>query len=106
MFKPTPLRIFLPFLVALTVLAVNSCGDAGNAEGWESKPSQHSLPAIFREVPVDQVAVVCGQYHGKTTHGCAWRNWSEGLCYVYHGPGVKPWLLQHEALHCAGFEHA
>lgn len=97
-------QLLLVLLVGVTLYVTQGCD--GNNEGWEAKPSHQSLPAVMREVPVADVARTCGNYHNKVTHGCVWRDYSTGLCYVYHGPGVAPWLLQHEALHCAGYDHA
>lgn len=85
------------------LLLLTACGDG---EGWEKQPSKSALPAVFREIATDKVSKVCGNYAHMTTHGCVWRDYSTGLCYVYTGPNPPYWLMTHELLHCAGFEHA
>lgn len=100
------LLALLALLVAVTLSATGLSGcDTSNTEGWKTKPEFPSLPAVLREVSVEGVAATCGSYMHRTTHGCVWRDYSTGLCYVFHGPGLPIWLLQHEITHCAGFEH-
>lgn len=97
--SPTALRRLL-----LTSLVLAAGCASFDPHGWEDRPRQSPLPAHFVEVAVSELPRVCNNGH-PALQGCAHRLYAEGFCLIYTGPNPQRWLLAHELLHCAGFNH-
>ena len=91
-------------LLTALVVASGCAALQQEADGWYSQPTHKPLPAVYREV--DDVGARCGYYAGLATQGCAWRDYSTGLCFIFTAPNPPAWLKAHEEKHCAGYEHA
>jgi hypothetical protein len=94
-------RLLLTAPVLATLILCFGC--AADPFAWDEQPRHSPLPAYFVEVA--DVERVCRSYPGFTTHGCAVRDYSRGVCFVYTGPNPQAWLRTHELAHCAGYDH-
>jgi hypothetical protein len=99
---PTALRRLL-ISAPVVALAVNVGCASLNPEGWDAKTAAAPLPAVF--VPVSRARIQ--QECPKTPNaiGCAVRSYERGVCWVYIPADAPPWLVDHELLHCAGYNH-
>jgi hypothetical protein len=77
-------------------------GCAAQPYAWTETPVRQPLAAYVFSVPVDEMYRRCGTVH---THGCAKRNYSQGICEVVVGPNPQTWVMTHELAHCAGYDH-
>jgi hypothetical protein len=90
---------------ALLLLALLTACAVPNDAGWETQPSHAPLPAYFIDTDGASLQKICGPRANFTFHGCAFRNYAAGKCFVYVESGAPEWLAAHENLHCAGFDH-
>lgn len=87
-------------LGALILLLLNGC--AADPVGWKEEPTHNALPVVFRVSTIEQIQRCTGL---RNTIGCASRDYARGFCYVLVPADAPLWLLSHEMLHCAGYDH-
>ena len=86
-------------LLAVAMLILSGC--AADPFDWQAKADHQPLPAIFVTVARGEPERICG----KPAWGCAKRDYSAGICFIYVTDDAQPWLRSHELLHCAGYSH-
>lgn len=111
--KPSTARRILTCCLVLAVLAAT--GLASSALGgcatplagnWSAERTHRPLPAEFHAVAAAELSLVCGEAAaGARRLGCAHRDYARSVCHVYTLPNPSVALIQHEAMHCAGWSH-
>jgi|SRR4051812_37520178 hypothetical protein len=97
------LLVSLVLGAAFGINAVPGCGALQpEPDGWKSQPTHNALPAVFRVSSLDEIRRCTGR---ADSIGCALRDYKRGFCYVLVPADAPKWLLGHEMLHCAGFDH-
>jgi hypothetical protein len=82
--------------------ALNAC--VSNPEQWEARQHARELPAVFVTSTLDRIQRMCPNTANAV--GCAVRDYGAHVCYVYITADSPPWVVSHELLHCAGYDHA
>jgi hypothetical protein len=92
--------------LALATAAIAGCAGIGHeqVEGWPR------LQMVEHYVPHAQMRSRCARYvvrFGTDPRACAEFNFSAGRCDIWYSAelGPRPELIEHERLHCAGYDH-
>lgn len=106
----TPARLLAIAIVLATLLGtglaaswISGCAALQpDPAGWYAEPTHKPLPPVYREKSQEELRRLCGGGYS----GCAWSDYSTGLCWIFTEPNPPAWLRAHEEKHCAGFDHA
>jgi hypothetical protein len=101
-------RLLLTCLILAAVVTLPGCAFFSANEQWEDERLSYApLPPVLKRVPADKLHSTCG-WKPQPLHylyGCAKRDYTVGLCYIYHSWELTEWQREHEEKHCAGYEH-
>lgn len=75
-------------------------------EDWHDRPTHPALPPFYFELAAADLESVCGHQPKMRTYGCALRLVEEHACAIFTEPEPPQWLLTHERMHCAGWDHS
>ena len=92
--------------LGVLALLVNACTPIAHqrVEGWPE------LMVVEHHVPHNEMRDRCARYvgFGEVPEACAEFDLAAKRCDIWYSADFPPqrWIVQHERLHCAGYDHA
>jgi hypothetical protein len=97
-------------LAIVAAAALSGCASTAPQTSHEKVAGWPVLRVFEHYVPHVEMQTRCARYvvrYGARPLACAEFNFSEGRCDIWYSRelGAQPDLVQHERLHCAGYDH-
>lgn len=92
-------------LAGLAGLMLQGCGALLVQESWLDAPTHAALRPFHIELSEEELPRACGNAPALKLYGCAVRVQQDRVCIIYTTPKPAGWVMDHERLHCAGWDH-